>query len=207
MGGGGPSAVPRGFSPHGPSAHSARNGGGSERTVTASGSPRPDGGAKEIAPQAAIQVLDHAAGTHHLPQQLLHGLAYHAVPRASSGPTTPARVATAPAAGSVGSARRGLLRPAWPEPRTPLPTPGDPRRVVSRRPARRPVDSPTDSGPVECGGGSAARAAAVPPRPSHTGHSGRRSRGRTASTPCWSQRTNRATSSARVTACASASRA
>ncbi len=170
------------FSPHGPryARTPARNGGGSERTVTASGSPRPDGGAKRnSSAKAAIQVLDHAAGTHHLPQQLLHGLAYHAVPRAPAGPTTPARVATAPAAGSVGSAaRRGLLRPAWPEPRTPLPTPGDPRRVVSRRPARRPVDSPTDSGPVECGGGSAARAAAVPPRPSHTGHSGRRSRGR-----------------------------
>ncbi len=129
--------------------------------------------------------------------------AWRTTPYREAGPTTPARVATAPAAGSVGSARRGLLRPAWPEPRTPLPTPGDPRRVVSRRPARRPVDSPTDSGPVECGGGSAARAAAVPPRPSQTGHSGRRSRGRAPrSTSCWSQRTNRATSSARVTACA-----
>ncbi len=70
-----------------------------------------------------------------------------------AAPTTPARVATAPAAGSVrlstsrtsstsvaGTANSSAN--AW----------RSPRRVVSRRPARRPVDSPTDSGPVECGG-------------------------------------------------------
>ncbi len=181
--------------------------------VTASGSPRPDGAQKEIAPQAAIQVLDHAAGTHHLPQQLLHGLAS---PRrtlaTTSASTTPARVATCSGRwlGRLSTSRTSSTSVAgtanssanaW----------RSPSSVFREGQARRPVDSPADrrTGRMRWGQFRPRACRSSATTPVLTGHSGRRSRGRrTASTSCWSQRTNGATSSARVTACASsASRA